>query len=338
MGKSRPHVEQPICGFRQDRELKEYLTDGFWHYLWGTDDDCCLDYDEFEGFEDENGDWDFNIKPEDFDVVVSNYFDAITSYRNYRTLRDNAEIIAQLGLAYMLKNGLNGKHQCSAQQLTAAAFREVQRRQLFFSDLKATFKDYLEGVLKEQEPPKHGAITRKKDKENVERLQGWQNVGEFENSSGIFVVSDPMYDVDVEYRGEIENIKKGTWTVSVDVFHDYGLRLCELLVTHKDFVNNKPDTLTKVFAEFEVGVDTGTVTIMDAKRYKDLSLFGVENSNYDKDKLWGALCRTATDCKLRAGIIPCGVISSTGYGDGSYQCWFWTDSNGEVVRISVNFM
>lgn len=68
-------------------------------------------------------------------------------------------------------------------------------------------------------------------------------------------------------------------------------------------------------ALFEVGVDSGQAGFFDD------AVFAVHNGGYDE-----AFCDKAYDITLsnkKAGVMLNGVVSSSGYGDGGYECTYY---------------
>jgi hypothetical protein len=61
------------------------------------------------------------------------------------------------------------------------------------------------------------------------------------------------------------------------------------------------------------------------------------NSN-DPGALWYMRCCHLTLTKLAAGVLPYGVVASSGYGDGSYDCYVGRSSEGKIVRVEIEFI
>ena len=167
-----------------------------------------------------------------------------------------------------------------------------------------------------------------------------KSVGSFVNESGRFAISDPCYEPDVWCRGELENIKAGTWNAEVgmtDAGSGWGVRVAMLIATHESCDEDAGIDLTERRAEFEVGVDSGQAGIFDAKYYRDDSVFGVSEGD-ETGEVWYDHCCSATLSEARVGIIPFGVVSSSGYGDGGYECVYYTDADNHVVKVVVQFI
>ena len=53
---------------------------------------------------------------------------------------------------------------------------------------------------------------------------------------------------------------------------------------------------------------------------------------------WYEMCCDKTLSNLGAGVIPGGVVSSSGFGDGGYSACFATNDAGEIVSVEINFI
>jgi len=168
-------------------------------------------------------------------------------------------------------------------------------------------------------------------------------LGQFECISGRFAISDPCYTTDVWCRGELENVKKGMWNAEVwkcDAGR-CGKRVALLTATHAAFRENAKGDIMET-ANFEVGVDSGQAGIFDAAHYRDDSVLGdYTKPHYDFEESgdkWYEFCCDKTLAKAQAGVIPYGVVSCSGFGDGDYVCTYCVDSNGETVKVTITFI
>ena len=167
-------------------------------------------------------------------------------------------------------------------------------------------------------------------------------LGNFQIVSGKVRMTDPCYDVDTWCSGEVEDVKCGTWLATVYHFdeQEWGIRNGYLLVTHESYMFN-PELADWEKVDFEVGVDSGQAGIFDSQYYKDGSVVpGPVNSNYgdcDVSEDWyGMCCDQTLDTEHSAGIVPYGVVSSSGYGDGGYEGLI-IKQGGEVVAMMIDF-
>jgi hypothetical protein len=170
-------------------------------------------------------------------------------------------------------------------------------------------------------------------------------LGQFENVSGRFAISDPCYDVDTWCRGELDDVKKGTWNAEAGIYDagDWGKRVALLIATHNDYDEDAEGDYLSDVTQFDVGVDSGQAGIFDATHYRDDSVIGYDEPSggqySEKGKRWYDLCCRATlYSEHQADVIPYGVVSSSGYGDGVYECTFWLDSTDEVIKVLITFI
>jgi hypothetical protein len=169
-------------------------------------------------------------------------------------------------------------------------------------------------------------------------------IGQFENISGRFAISDPCYGIDVWCRGELSDVKKGMWNAEVGIYDagEWGKRVALLIAIHVDYNDDAEGDYVSKVADFEVGVDSGQAGIFDASHYKDDSVFvngTVVDGQAEKGNTWyDHCCNVTLDPPNYAGIIPFGTVSCSGYGDGGYDCTFWRDTNNEIIKVVITFI
>ena len=166
------------------------------------------------------------------------------------------------------------------------------------------------------------------------------DLGTFEMVSDRVAVSDPCYDTDVWCRGELQDMLPGIWEAVIKRDEgEWGMRVARLIAVHKDYVGSDMEPMT--VAPFEVGVDSGQAGLFDAQQYRDdaavMDLGTVVNIN-DPGALWYMRCCHLTLTKLAAGVMPYGVVSSSGFGGGSYDCFYGRNEVGKTVRVEIEFM
>lgn len=156
-------------------------------------------------------------------------------------------------------------------------------------------------------------------------------VGEFTVTSGKMMISDPCYDQSTWCQGVISKVKKGLWKAQV-VYSDegdFGKRVAELIAYNAE--NGLPNQDSWNKEKFEAGVDSGQMGIVDLKKYHGRGDNCGGNEWYDK-------CCKITLAEESAGVIDGGVVSSSGFGDGGYDCYSLKDKQGKVVAIKVIFI
>lgn len=169
-------------------------------------------------------------------------------------------------------------------------------------------------------------------------------IKEFEIVSGKVRVTDPCYDTTTWCSTELKKVKNGKWNASTlkSDEDDWGIRCAELQVWHSDYNKHDVVNLSMKLVDADIGVDSGQAGIFDSKFFKDNKLAKKE---YDKtgakpfmeDDLWYSLSCDQTLAEEQWGIVPYGVVSTSGFGDGSYRAYV-TEKEGEVVAIKIVFI
>ena len=154
-------------------------------------------------------------------------------------------------------------------------------------------------------------------------------IGLFKVQSNKLRISDPCYDKDSWFTGLIDDIRKGDWEVHVKTINN---RVAELSAYH---TNIKRTTLKKskwVEQDIEIGIDSGQCIICDDEFYPK-----EDKGSYDDDNSFYGKCCNLTHKNGGVGVLDFGVVSSTGYGDGTYTCLVLEEKN-EVVGVKVLFI
>lgn len=154
-------------------------------------------------------------------------------------------------------------------------------------------------------------------------------LGTFELTREVLIVSDPCYDVQTGCLGHIFDAKLGIWkaTVGIKDEGEWGRRVAFLAAFHSD----SPDIseLASHEAGFAVGVDSGQAGIFDCNHYRDNDLFPGQNEGSFGDPWYSYCCNQTLKTEHQAGVIPYGAVATSGYGDGAYQCFYYTRGENE---------
>ena len=153
--------------------------------------------------------------------------------------------------------------------------------------------------------------------------------------SGKVVVSDPCYDRGVWCMATDIAVKPGKYATYIAKKNEkrFGIRVAVVMAVHLDYVNS-------IKNEWEpygvcVGVDSGQCGIFDDTVYPATKESGGEYD--DENSFYGECCKlTLSDSQ--GGILKSrnGVVSSSGYGDGSYEL-LCQRHEGECVALMVDF-
>lgn len=141
------------------------------------------------------------------------------------------------------------------------------------------------------------------------------------------VVSDPCYTIPTWCQAIVSNVLPGTYIPEVGYSDegDWGMRVANLSATHKDFFD-KPGLIEWSEHPAVIGVDSGQCGIFDKTYYRDdkhSESYGIDRmweedwNEKDGDDWYQRMC-TLTSSEEQCGSSPDGIVSSSGYGDGSY--------------------
>ena len=156
-----------------------------------------------------------------------------------------------------------------------------------------------------------------------------EDLGNFKVDSGSILISDPCYD-DAEYMHIVVEAHNGEWDAFVEEYDDNISKLGATLVgTNVGYLESKG----------VAGVDSGQMGIYDEPHFdnkksvkKPLFDFG-DNADHSK---WYRMCCERT-LNSPAGVIPHGVVSSSGWGDGAYDVKV-SKLDGKVNHIEIIFI
>lgn len=169
------------------------------------------------------------------------------------------------------------------------------------------------------------------------------------------VVSDPCYTIPTWCQAVVDKVKPGMYDTHLKKHDagDWGVRCSTLLVIHEDHKNDK---LKWEDYPATIGVDSGQCGIFSKESYRndsitekiglgdgDISFFDVSpwkemtesREEEDGEKWYESMC-SRTLGEQRWGVYDEGVVSSSGFGDGSYAL-FVAKKRGKIVAMCVDF-
>ena len=174
-------------------------------------------------------------------------------------------------------------------------------------------------------------------------------LGSFEVTGPEIRVSDPGYGRDVWCCGTVKNCRIGTWEAAVlrKDQGEWGVRNAVLAIRFADggpkfnAINRAVCNATGAWHEcpIDVGVDSGQAGFFDDAHYQDATvLSGMAKPAFISDDVWYGHCCDITLSRIGAGVMPYGVVSSSGYGDGSYVAYKHLNHEGQVDFLFVVFI
>ena len=185
-------------------------------------------------------------------------------------------------------------------------------------------------------------------------------LGTFKVESGKLIVSDPCYEVGTWCQSGVDKARNGTWHAFVKLTNEgeWGVRVAALYAVNALYATGTPlahegdrprlhalEQLDWELAPGEIGVDSGQAGIFDAEHYRkdeDVKDYTFLETDEDKrictEEVWYSMNCDATLKDDRGGrVIPFGVVSRSGYGDGGYSLTTVTEK-GKVVAARITFI
>jgi hypothetical protein len=174
-------------------------------------------------------------------------------------------------------------------------------------------------------------------------------IGSFTVYSGVLRVTDPCYTKDTRCAGKIENVELGRWVGVVELVEEWGIRSSVLYITVvrnleqliEDIQSRLPYSRGFVWekTDIDVGVDSGQAGFFDERFYPE----GKIGEYGDETTFYGKVCKLTAggdfdDHYKVAGTLHFGAVSSSGFGDGSYNCYVVKDESGVIIAAKIVFL
>lgn len=162
------------------------------------------------------------------------------------------------------------------------------------------------------------------------------------NLSEEVMVSDPCYSVPTWCQHKLTGVLPGEYFTGVlkSDEGDWGTRIGALVAVHMDYVEQ--DLNWRTVKSADIGVDSGQCGIFSMETYRNDATF-TESPNFkfpgndqEGDVWYGHMCDRTLD-KEQWGTYANGVVSSSGYGDGSYRLVV-AKHNNKIIGIGIDFL
>jgi hypothetical protein len=166
-------------------------------------------------------------------------------------------------------------------------------------------------------------------------------IRKFKNTSGKMILSDPCYELGTWSQGEVD-VKKGEWVTNCEL-DKRDDRVARLIAYSTEAWKNNPSILEELFASrsplpFIGGVDSGQFGYFDKVTYRDHNsvkdVKRVSEKVICEDEPFYSICCDRTLSEDGWGVIPGGVVSSSGWGDGEYTTYGLKSGNEYVAFIT----
>lgn len=169
----------------------------------------------------------------------------------------------------------------------------------------------------------------------------------FEITSGKICVTDPCYKRGTWCAAWEVPAAKGKWNAVAQIFDDgetggFGERVSKLVCYLDSEFMSVHDVMADTELEpfqAEIGVDSGQCGVFDFEQFPtDEQIEAVKDKDWNDPSHFYGKCCSVTLERPRFGSVGFGAVSSTGYGDGSYDLKVVYNVNGEVVAAVVTFI
>ncbi len=172
---------------------------------------------------------------------------------------------------------------------------------------------------------------------------GWHLLGSYPLTTGRAYITDPAYRDDTSLRLLVK-VQRGTWQAAIDLRdeRDLGMRVAELITAHESV---DVAAVTWQVEDFVLGVDSGTAGVFDVDHFH-VDAEGradvreqARRDGWDDGEAWyQSLVMDAIESGTSNRVLPHGVITSTGFGDGGYDCYTARNKRKEVIAVRLVFL
>jgi hypothetical protein len=158
------------------------------------------------------------------------------------------------------------------------------------------------------------------------------------------IVSDPCYELPTWCQAEVKNVLPGNYRVMVVKSDqgDWGNRCSHLIAIHEKYCHQDEKFKWGRFPA-QIGVDSGQAGVFSKTSYRKDEVFEGQKPNFDyqpwKDdggEIWYAHMCDRTLNNEQWGVYNEGVVSSSGYGDGSYELLVAKKKN-KIIGFVIDF-
>lgn len=165
-----------------------------------------------------------------------------------------------------------------------------------------------------------------------------KKIGNFKTNSDILRITDPCYTKDTWCSGILQNCQIGKWSAFLIYSNEgsFGIRVSQIFAVAGDIsISDAQKVLDEYnwkLANIHVGVDSGQAGIFEDNEYPE-----EETGEYGDNTTFYGKCCDLTQTDDQGGVLDFGVVSSSGYGDGSYEC-FYAEKNDLISSIRIVFL
>jgi hypothetical protein len=155
----------------------------------------------------------------------------------------------------------------------------------------------------------------------------------FQITSGKMRATDPCYSKDINCGVVLHDVMNGDWRFKLvwSDQGDWGVRVKEIIVWNEAVLDaKKVDKISFIEVDNNyIGVDSGQAGFFDEDLYPD---------NGSEDKQFYHKIGEGTLSPRSVGIVPFGVASSSGFGDGGYPLYTHRNKDGKLIAAKIDYM
>lgn len=189
-------------------------------------------------------------------------------------------------------------------------------------------------------------------------------LGEIKLKDSVYV-SDPCYSIGTWCQALVENLKPGKY-IGYMKKADFGpggfggIRATDIWITHVDYPHLYPVKILD--SSIDIGVDSGQAGIYDKEYYEKYHIPELNEHWYDRqfsliyyydvdgndfiEPYLKTDWKTGKDewiysgqeRRIGATIDKKGVVSLSGFGDGSYMLYARKNKEGQIIGLRINFI
>ena len=148
------------------------------------------------------------------------------------------------------------------------------------------------------------------------------------------MISDPCYGLNTWCQGVIEGVLPGNYNCKAKFNNEvcWGDRVAAIEVCHEDYKSPQYEPTL-----LDIGVDSGQAGIFDYEYYKKYHT-GASERNHIDNQWYDEVCDITVSAEQCGIIEDKGFVSSSGYGDGSYECYVAKNHKDEIIAIRIVFI
>lgn len=178
--------------------------------------------------------------------------------------------------------------------------------------------------------------------EEVHRTEETLSYGEITLGKKV-QVTDPSYNLDVWCTETIENMLPGEYGTFATIADRgmLGRRVSELMIAHKSVELGDLKFIKTVTGD--IGVDSGNCGFFDYEKYKEAketdARFETEHGDSKIGPFTNKWWSISDNLKALGGTLDdWGVLSHSGYGDGSYDLYLAYDESGDAIAAKIVYL